>query len=163
MARDHCQNTADAVVVTLPPGAEAPHVGLPWNLLVRGDRFAGGRPRCGLNSHCSTRRSTCSRLRNRIAAFGFQTRYSATPLVKQSRILAVRSSPGPNVLSFLFCSFAMVKDAGDVAPYQQRNLTSTRCVCGLKKSMLTAEGEGPSSQLWRKSLRKVVRRRLPTF
>ena len=57
VAHVHRQERADAVVVRCLQ-EEAPHVGVPWHFVVRGDRFAGGRLR--LNSCCSTRRNRSS-------------------------------------------------------------------------------------------------------
>ena len=49
VAHVHCQERADAVVVRCLQ-ERAPHVGLPWQLRIRGGTIAGGRPRRGRNS-----------------------------------------------------------------------------------------------------------------
>ena len=54
----HRQETADAVVHCLKE--RAPHVGLAWLLLVRGDIFAGGRRRRENHSCCITRHKRSS-------------------------------------------------------------------------------------------------------
>ena len=46
VARAECQHRAEAVVVRCLQ-TEAPHVGVPWQILVRGSTIAGGRPRRG--------------------------------------------------------------------------------------------------------------------
>ena len=54
VAHAHAQETANAVVVRCLK-ERAPHVGLPWHLVISGDRLAGCRNRRRLHVRCRTR------------------------------------------------------------------------------------------------------------